>query len=466
MSALDAYSAVAGAPAARRDFRRRGHLSSRTCVTASRSRRPSRAVGERPSRNAVSTETDASVSVSFRSTGLLAASRRGIAGRRVACRASPRERQRKEEDLKKYLREKGVNVPRSKKTTFSKGEMQDPFVVVDEAIERDGLGSLRLLDLDTVRERWDVPWGGWRVFFGIGGWSASFVLTAALIFPLLLLANGVDPRDFDANQQSKYLVEVQLIETVETFAVLWLLLRKFAPEMEGGDWFKMDFADDPFSIEKGWLTWGLIGYVAVFFSIGLTATAIDLGTHAVEAIASGAVGGRGISALGEGARAVSAAAGETASSASAGAAASASSAASAAKDQGPGTIDAVLPMLKGGEGQAGRFFSVLTVTSVLAPLLEEVVFRGFLLASLTKWLPTPGAVVFSSVVFGAAHLAPRDFPQLVTLGIVLGFSYARTRNLLTPMFIHSLWNSGVLIVVAGLVATGNESVLPGLGGGQ
>jgi hypothetical protein len=34
------------------------------------------------------------------------------------------------------------------------------------------------------------------------------------------------------------------------------------------------------------------------------------------------------------------------------------------------------------------------------------------------------------------------------------------------MFIHSLWNSGVLIVVAGLVATGNESVLPGLGGGQ
>jgi membrane protease YdiL (CAAX protease family) len=123
-------------------------------------------------------------------------------------------------------------------------------------------------------------------------------------------------------------------------------------------------------------------------------------------------------------------------------------------------------MLKGGEGQAGRFFSVLTVTSVLAPLLEEVVFRGFLLASLTKWLPTPGAVVFSSVVFGAAHLAPRDFPQLVTLGIVLGFSYARTRNLLTPMFIHSLWNSGVLIVVAGLVATGNESVLPGLGGGQ
>ena len=468
MSALDAYSAVAGVPAARRDFRRRGHLSPRTCVTASWSRQPSRAAGERPSSDAASTGTDACASVSFRSTGLLAASRRGVAGRRVACRASPRERQRKEDDLKKYLREKGVDVPRFRKTTFSKGDTEDPFTAVDEAIERDGLGSLRLLDLDTVRERWDVPWGGWRVFFGIGGWSASFVLTAALVFPLLLVANGVDPRDFDANQQSKYLVEVQLIETVETFAVLWLLLRKFAPDMEGKEFFKMDVADDPFSIEKGWLTWGLIGYVTVFFSIGFTATAVNLGTHAVEAITGGAgiAAGGGIeTAAGEGARAVSAAA-ETAAASSAGAAEAASSAASTAKDQGPGTIDAVLPMLKSGDGQAGRFFSVLTVTSVLAPLLEEVVFRGFLLASLTKWLPTPGAVVFSSVVFGAAHLAPRDFPQLVTLGIVLGFSYARTRNLLTPMFIHSLWNSGVLIVVAGLVATGNESVLPGLGGGQ
>jgi hypothetical protein len=33
------------------------------------------------------------------------------------------------------------------------------------------------------------------------------------------------------------------------------------------------------------------------------------------------------------------------------------------------------------------------------------------------------------------------------------------------MFIHSLWNSGVLIVVAALVATGNESALPGIAGG-
>jgi hypothetical protein len=44
--------------------------------------------------------------------------------------------------------------------------------------------------------------------------------------------------------------------------------------------------------------------------------------------------------------------------------------------------------------------------------------------------------------------------------MVLGFSYARTRNLLTPMLIHSLWNSGVLVVVSILVRSGHADMLP------
>ena len=44
--------------------------------------------------------------------------------------------------------------------------------------------------------------------------------------------------------------------------------------------------------------------------------------------------------------------------------------------------------------------------------------------------------------------------------MVLGFSYARTRNLLTPMTIHAMWNSGVLVVIAALMATGQD--IPGL----
>ena len=97
--------------------------------------------------------------------------------------------------------------------------------------------------------------------------------------------------------------------------------------------------------------------------------------------------------------------------------------------------------------------------------LEEVVFRGFLLASLTKWLPTPGAVLFSRW-FSRVRTSRRGFPATRHARDGAGFSYARTRNLLTPMFIHSLWNSGVLIVVSVLVSSGRTDLLPGLGGGR
>lgn len=32
-------------------------------------------------------------------------------------------------------------------------------------------------------------------------------------------------------------------------------------------------------------------------------------------------------------------------------------------------------------------------------------------------------------------------------GAALGFSYAQTRNLLTPITIHSIWNSGVILLL-------------------
>jgi membrane protease YdiL (CAAX protease family) len=64
-------------------------------------------------------------------------------------------------------------------------------------------------------------------------------------------------------------------------------------------------------------------------------------------------------------------------------------------------------------GQPSRAHALasLLLTAVLAPLLEETVFRGFLLTSLTKFMPTSAAVLVSSLAFGLIHFAPRDFPQ-------------------------------------------------------
>lgn len=86
-----------------------------------------------------------------------------------------------------------------------------------------------------------------------------------------------------------------------------------------------------------------------------------------------------------------------------------------------------------------------TTASIAAPIFEEIIFRGFLLASLTRYLPVWAAIVTSSLLFAIAHLSFSEILPLTTLGMVLGFVYTRSRNLLAPMLVHCLWNSGTLI---------------------
>lgn len=64
-------------------------------------------------------------------------------------------------------------------------------------------------------------------------------------------------------------------------------------------------------------------------------------------------------------------------------------------------IDGVLLLILSDNN--GIFFVVLMVMSVLASLFEEVVFRGFIFASFTKWLSMFGVVFFSSVLFGFVY---------------------------------------------------------------
>lgn len=116
-----------------------------------------------------------------------------------------------------------------------------------------------------------------------------------------------------------------------------------------------------------------------------------------------------------------------------------------------GTVDGVAQMLN---LDLGTFASLFSVTAILAPLLEETVFRGFLLTSLTKFMPTWAAVLISSLGFGAAHASAKDLPQLAALGTLLGFSYVRSRNLLTPMLIHGAWNGTVLLALFTLASSG------------
>ncbi|QLE47679.1 CPBP family intramembrane metalloprotease [Nostoc sp. C057] len=98
------------------------------------------------------------------------------------------------------------------------------------------------------------------------------------------------------------------------------------------------------------------------------------------------------------------------------------------------------------ESQDGVALSIFFFTAAIAaPFFEEILFRGFLLPSLTRYLPVWGSIIISSLLFAIAHLSLSEILPLTALGIVLGVVYTRSRNLLAPMLLHSLWNSGTLL---------------------
>lgn len=98
------------------------------------------------------------------------------------------------------------------------------------------------------------------------------------------------------------------------------------------------------------------------------------------------------------------------------------------------------------ESQDWLVLSIFFFTAaVLAPVFEEIIFRGFLLPALTHYFPVSIAIILSSLLFAIAHLSFAEILPLFVLGSVLGLVYSRSRNLLSSMILHSLWNSGTLL---------------------
>lgn len=112
--------------------------------------------------------------------------------------------------------------------------------------------------------------------------------------------------------------------------------------------------------------------------------------------------------------------------------------------QGQGGSNPILPIAL--ENKDGIALLVFFLTaSIAAPLYEEILFRGFLLPSLTRYFPVWGSIIISSLLFALAHLSLSEVLPLATLGMIMGFVYTRSRNILSSMLLHCLWNSGTLI---------------------
>ena len=93
---------------------------------------------------------------------------------------------------------------------------------------------------------------------------------------------------------------------------------------------------------------------------------------------------------------------------------------------------------------SGGVTSVITLC-VLAPFIEEMLFRGLFLRSFL-WNYSPAkAIVLSALLFGAAHLNVYQFVTASALGFLSGWLYFATHSLWPSIFEHALYNGGVML---------------------
>ena len=85
--------------------------------------------------------------------------------------------------------------------------------------------------------------------------------------------------------------------------------------------------------------------------------------------------------------------------------------------------------------------TLIVVTIVLAPIAEEMLFRG-ILYPMIKQLGFPRLAWWGvSALFAAIHFSLAIFPPLLVLALLLTLLYERTNNLLAPIVTHSLFNA-------------------------
>jgi membrane protease YdiL (CAAX protease family) len=103
---------------------------------------------------------------------------------------------------------------------------------------------------------------------------------------------------------------------------------------------------------------------------------------------------------------------------------------------------------------SGRLIVVVIVFAVLvAPLCEEVFFRGLTYPVLKQRWGKPVALIVTSLLFAVIHFHLPSLPLLIALAIGLALAYEYTGSLLTSITMHALFN--LLNVVAILLYRAN-----------
>lgn len=238
----------------------------------------------------------------------------------------------------------------------------------------------------------DNPWiTPWNLETILQVFVLGFFLMGQLFIPELLAILPIPRSSDNARIQAFSVLVSYLLVSVGAFSVLYFSIRRYFPLPE--DWFRFRFLSN-------WFLWGIGGYCTALPIVII----VSLLNQKLW--------------------------------------------------QGQGGSNPLLQLVL--ESKDNLALAIFFFTAAIAaPFFEEFLFRGFLLPSLTRYLPVWAAILVSSLLFATAHLSLSEVLPLTALGMVLGIVYTRSRNLLAPMLLHSLWNSGTLLSLF-ILGSGNN----------
>ncbi|KAG9448423.1 hypothetical protein H6P81_014551 [Aristolochia fimbriata] len=232
-------------------------------------------------------------------------------------------------------------------------------------------------------EAWTVPWTAETVLQVMLLWISSFWFVGSWIIPFLAHSAGFSKETLTYRGQALYSLLTDVAEGLAGIAILHRCLSRFRPLP--GNWFR-------FSLKGNWQL--DVGLGCLMFP--LVNRLSQLNINMLPTLPTSQVGASSV-------------------------------------EQSIVARDPV----------AMALYAV--VVSVCAPIWEEIIFRGFLLPSLTRYMPVWCSILVSAIAFALAHFNAQRMLPLVFLGVVMGVVFARSRNLFASMLLHSLWNGFVFL---------------------
>ncbi|KAL5814262.1 hypothetical protein ACOSQ4_024903 [Xanthoceras sorbifolium] len=269
---------------------------------------------------------------------------------------------------------------------FLPEELIKPEFDNSSSVKRDWASTLKEASdavLRAIGSRWTVPWTAETILQVMLLWVAAFWFIGSWMIPFAAHIAGFSKESLTFRGQALFSLVTDVTEGLAGIAILHRCLSRFHPLPS--DWFKFSLKGNwHFDVVLGCLMFPLVNRLSQF-NLNLLPLMPSV----------------------------------------------------------PVTISSVEQSIMARDPVAMALYAV--VVSVCAPVWEEIVFRGFLLPSLTKYMPVWCAILVSSVAFALAHFNVQRMLPLILLGVVMGLVFARSRNLLPSMLLHSLWNGFVFL---------------------